>query len=187
MQKLKSPYIWSKILWFGVFLGFLLYLPHLSPSVVRTEAAEEAKKGDPAAGEKLFFDTEGLGALACSSCHMVNGKGAQIGPDLSKAGEKELDYLRESILNPDAYIVPGFEIVEIKTKDDQSYEGLRKEETDTELKFINIMDPDLKVETLAKEKITSVTPQPGSYMFSFDKLLKEEQINDILAYLQTLK
>jgi len=189
MQGLRSWCGWSKILLLGISLGLLFYLYFLSAQAPKIEAAEEgsAKKGDPAAGEKLFFDTEGLGGLACVNCHKVKGKGADVGPDLSKVGEKPLDYLHESLVKPSAYIVPGYEVLEIKTKDGKTYQGIKKGETDTELKFIDVTDPDLKLTALPKDQVASVTPQPESFMFSFDKLLKEDQLNNILAYLQTLK
>lgn len=171
------------ILVLGVFLGLALYL---SLSISQIEAAEE-KKGDPAAGEKLFFDTQGLGALACVNCHKVNGKGADVGPDLSHVGQKPVEYLRESIVKPSAYIVPGYEILSIKLKDGKTIDGLKKGETDKELKIMDITDPDLKIQTIPKDQIESITPQPDSFMFSFEKILKEDQLNNIIAYLQTLK
>src|SRR5262249_9914578 len=40
-----------------------------------------AAAGDPARGEALFF-----GAARCSSCHIVNGRGGGLGPELSTVG-----------------------------------------------------------------------------------------------------
>src|SRR5262249_42222965 len=40
-------------------------------------------KGDPAAGERLFFHARGP---RCFACHRVDGRGAAIGPDLSTIG-----------------------------------------------------------------------------------------------------
>ena len=66
-----------------------------------------------AAGEKLFQD------LACSSCHLANGQGR--GPaltgivgktvELQGGGSVAVDdaYLRESIVNPQAKVVAGFQ------------------------------------------------------------------------------
>jgi cytochrome c oxidase subunit II len=66
-----------------------------------------------AAGEKLFQD------LACSTCHLQNGTGR--GPvlagiygksiELQGGGTATVDeaYLRESIVNPQAKIVSGFQ------------------------------------------------------------------------------
>jgi mono/diheme cytochrome c family protein len=74
-----------------------------------------AADGDPARGEKLF------GRTGCNGCHQISGIGGQVGPDLTGVFALDLatarpeqkqptvgDYVRESIINPLAYIVPGF-------------------------------------------------------------------------------
>jgi mono/diheme cytochrome c family protein len=45
---------------------------------LNSAAADNPVSGDPAAGEKIFF-----GSGKCSSCHMLNGLGSALGPDLS--------------------------------------------------------------------------------------------------------
>jgi putative heme-binding domain-containing protein len=186
MQKFRSRNLGSKILVFGFLLGLVLYLFNLSPQATNIVTAQE--KGDPKAGEALFKDTKGLAALACINCHKVKGEGSDIGPDLSKIGEKPPEYLRESVVKPSAVIAPGYEILEIKMKDGKTvHTGLKKGETDAELKFMDINDPDLKIVSVQKKDVESTTPQPDSFMFSFEKVLKPEQLENILAYLQTLK
>lgn len=54
----------------------------------------------------------------CNGCHLVNGVGGQVGPDLSGiAARASRDparwpnpeaYFRASILDPDAYVVAGY-------------------------------------------------------------------------------
>ena len=71
--------------------------------------------GDPERGEKLF------GRMGCNGCHTVDGVGGQVGPDLTGVFNLDLaedrptqeqpsvqDYVRQSIEDPQAYIVPGF-------------------------------------------------------------------------------
>jgi cytochrome c oxidase subunit 2 len=57
-------------------------------------------------------------ANGCGSCHTLKAAGStgKIGPDLDhlaadarKAGKPLADYVKESIVKPDAYIVPGFQ------------------------------------------------------------------------------
>ncbi|MDQ6858345.1 MAG: cytochrome c [Chloroflexota bacterium] len=54
---------------------------------------------------------------ACASCHQLGGNGGTVGPPLThigsvagarKAGTSAEDYIRESIRDPGAYVVPGF-------------------------------------------------------------------------------
>ncbi len=73
-------------------------------------------RGDAGRGERLF------GEAGCGGCHLVRGVGGRVGPDLTRVGSLNLEkerptggwpdlerYLRESITDPNAYIVPGFE------------------------------------------------------------------------------
>jgi len=64
-----------------------------------------------AAGKALFV------ANGCGGCHTFRPAGSEgkVGPDLDnlaadaqKAGGAPDDYARESLENPDAYVVPGF-------------------------------------------------------------------------------
>jgi cytochrome c551/c552 len=71
-----------------------------------------AAQGNPAAGKALFA------ANGCASCHTFKPAGASgtIGPDLDdiaanaqKANRGSLDqYTHESIVDPNAYVVPGY-------------------------------------------------------------------------------
>jgi mono/diheme cytochrome c family protein len=84
-----------------------------APSAAPTEAL--AAVGDPLRGQELF--TTGKDAApACTACHRVDQDTALIGPSLvgiaSRAGERvegqsAEDYLRLSIVEPNAYLVPN--------------------------------------------------------------------------------
>ncbi len=75
-------------------------------------ACEEAPASEPLArGRQLYRK------LDCGRCHVIDGEGGRIGPDLSRIGavaaEREAGtsaeaYIRRSILDPGAYVVPGF-------------------------------------------------------------------------------
>src|SRR5205085_1290476 len=59
-------------------------------------AKETEISGNRAAGEQYFF-----GEGKCASCHMVRGRGAVTGPDLSDVGsEMTAAQIRESLLQP---------------------------------------------------------------------------------------
>ncbi len=64
--------------------------------------ATAAQQANAAAQGELLFTT------TCASCHTVSGEGGQIGPELTNVyAEKGEDYIRESILNPNAVIAPA--------------------------------------------------------------------------------
>ncbi len=52
--------------------------------------------GNAGHGKELFY-----GSAACSTCHMIQGKGGRLGPDLSTTGSaRSTDYLVESVRSP---------------------------------------------------------------------------------------
>ncbi len=65
-------------------------------------ASTAEKQANASAQGELLFTTN------CSSCHAINGEGGQIGPELTNVyAEKGEDYVRESILMPNAVIAPA--------------------------------------------------------------------------------
>jgi mono/diheme cytochrome c family protein len=73
-----------------------------------------AAAGNAAAGETVFSQTA---APACTSCHSLEPGTTLAGPSLAMigaeadsrvAGQSAEDYVRESIVNPNAHIVDGF-------------------------------------------------------------------------------
>jgi mono/diheme cytochrome c family protein len=52
--------------------------------------------GDPGHGKELFY-----GSARCGTCHMVEGKGGRLGPDLTDAGSmRSVESLVDSVRNP---------------------------------------------------------------------------------------
>ena len=73
--------------------------------------------GDLSAGEALFNQQTIGSTSGCSLCHSTEPDGVRVGPSLAgianRAGERvegqsSEEYLRTSILEPDAYVVEGF-------------------------------------------------------------------------------
>lgn len=110
----------------GTFPVICTELCGLGHALMRSEAvvmepakfaawAKQAKKGisgGGAAAGKTVFDEN-----ACGSCHTFTpaGTNAKIGPNLDdlaasarKAGKPLEDFVRESIVDPNAYIAPGY-------------------------------------------------------------------------------
>lgn len=103
--------------------------------------------GDATRGSDLFHGRESLeNAPPCSSCHYVEAhQRILVGPNMAgiadRAGNRiegvlAVEYLHESITNPDAYTVDGF--------------------------------------------------PPGTMNQSYDNILSDDDINDLIAYLMTL-
>lgn len=80
--------------------------------VLSTVGCEEPPATEPVARGRQIYRK-----LDCGRCHVIDGQGGALGPDLSHIGtiaaERDPsltaeDYIRESIVAPGAYVVPGY-------------------------------------------------------------------------------
>lgn len=140
--------------------------------------------GDPEKGKQMFFEVKGK--AACSKCHMVGDKGSKVGPELTHvAGTRELLYIIESILDPSAVIVSGFEPYLIVTNDEEFITGIKKSEDDAS---VILMSGEGSLTKVPKNNIQKMVPQKTSTMpGNFRELLTVEEFHDLIAFLQTLQ
>lgn len=95
-------------------LVFAAWVGACTPSQVAKNGGipDQVAAGNPTRGEQRF------GEIGCNGCHVINGVGGMIGPDLSQIASRPLRqasrwpsvaaYIEESIRNPQAYVVEGF-------------------------------------------------------------------------------
>ena len=145
-------------------------------------------KGDPAKGAQIFFDPSS--ATPCAKCHTAKDsagviRGGKVGPELtSVAGTRTPQYIIESVMDPSAVIVSGFEGATVITKDDEYITGMKKGEDATS---VDMMIDTGEVIKIPKSNIVSLDPEKISTMpGNFKELLTMEQFHDLFAYLMTL-
>ena len=108
----------------GGMPGFDLPDSQLQPLVafVRSltlPAAETPLPGDPSAGRSFFF-----GKGNCASCHMLDGRGGWIGPDLTNLGrERTLREIEESLRSPGLRIPREYRVVQAHLRDGRIADG----------------------------------------------------------------
>ncbi|MDB2687456.1 c-type cytochrome, partial [Mariniblastus sp.] len=69
---------------------------------LREKLTEEAiASADIQVGRKLFQEN-------CASCHVMRGQGGAVGPDLTGADRKNLNYLLENIVDPSSSVADSF-------------------------------------------------------------------------------
>jgi PQQ-dependent dehydrogenase (methanol/ethanol family) len=139
---------------------------------------EKAAPGDAAAGERYFF-SQGR----CAQCHMVDGRGSPLGPDLSEIGNTlNDDQLRESLLNPSAQISPGYGLVTVRTRDGKTVRGFARDQSGIE---IVVEDLQGKFHLLASDKIATVRDENNSLMPAIKA--NPRTLQNLIAYLSGLK
>jgi len=142
------------------------------------------KGGNADAGKKLFFEGE---KVKCASCHKINGKGADVGPDLSKLAsvkEKDRNYFLESMILPSKIVVKGYETEMVKLTDGHMVMGIIKKDDE---KTLSIMPADGKMVEVPKDQIKLRKKLTISSMPPMGEVLSKPEIANLIEYLSTLK
>ncbi len=142
------------------------------------------QQGDPAAGQRLFFDAKGK--AHCVKCHAVDGTGGNVGPALSHiAAQRSPRHIMESLVLPSADIDPNFEGVVVTTTSGRVITGLRVNEDNFS---IQLREQDTgRLLSFFKHELESVQDQKKSLMP--DNLVEQitvKELHDLFAYLMTL-
>lgn len=133
-------------------------------------------KGDPLQGRDVFARG------TCSSCHVFDGRGGRVGPDLSALGDRaDLGAIVESLIAPDAALAEGCETNIITTKDGTPHLGFVVADG---RESVTIKDSAGHTHEVDKEEIVSRKPQSFSLMPPFGELLSPQQIADLAAFLK---
>jgi len=136
--------------------------------------------GDNARGKAIF---EGKGN--CVTCHRVRGKGSRMGPELTDIGASRRGVqLEESILEPDAEILPQNRFLRVVTKDGKTITGrLLNQDAYT----IQLFDPTERMVTFQKANLKGYAFIDKSSMPSYKGRLSDQELADVVSYLMSLK
>jgi putative membrane-bound dehydrogenase-like protein len=135
------------------------------------------EKGNANAGRRIFF---GIGT--CGVCHQHNGRGARIGPDLSRISHgRNASQLLEAILKPSANVAPQFQLWVIQTSEGKTITGFHASTRGAREVFVDISGKSTTVQT---EAITSRTAVNGSIMPpGLLQRLTGQEVRDLIAFL----
>jgi cytochrome c oxidase cbb3-type subunit 3 len=155
-------------------------------SVQKKPGAES--EGNAAHGRELFF-----GSGACSTCHMVQGKGGRLGPDLTATGSaRSTEYLVESVRNPNRRLAQGliesmkefseeYATVTVVDGNGQKLQGTILNEDNFTLQMMDTRD---QLHLFDKSKLKSLEKSRESLMPAYDeKMLPEKDLRDLVAFL----
>ncbi len=147
-----------------------------------TQLAPLITDGDAKAGERVFFGKK----ANCSACHAVAGKGARIGPDLSRIGQSRTGKdLLEAIVYPSASFVNGYRPHVAQLDNGKTVQGIIAAESND---AITIRTADLQEVRVLRKEIEELKESSTSIMpKGLDTQLTPDELRHLLAFLQSRK
>jgi putative heme-binding domain-containing protein len=147
--------------------------------------------GNASHGKELFY-----GDANCSLCHMIEGKGGRVGPELTGVGgSRTREAIMESVRDPSRRLAWGlteatkefpqeYESATAVTADGKEIKGVTlNEDTFT----VQIMDTSEQIHLLEKDKLKSFQKNRQSAMPKYGvDILSDKDLADIVTYLASV-
>jgi cytochrome c oxidase cbb3-type subunit III len=139
-----------------------------------------ATTGHAASGKALF---EGKGA--CATCHRVGASGPRVAPDLTEIGTfRQPTELHQKLIDPNAVVRSANRFVEATTKRGVKISGrLLNQDTFT----IQLLDANERLVSLSRSDLQDFVFVKNSPMPSYRDKLTQAELDDVVAYLVSLK
>lgn len=138
--------------------------------------------GDESEGRKIFFEKQDA---QCARCHMVDGEGGIVGPQLADIGTRQSrEYILESIIQPNATVAPGFENVTLILSDERELSGTVQKEAASEL-VLNTLEEGAV--TVKKEQIRERLKGLSGMPEGLGEILTPRELRDLVEFLAGLK
>lgn len=131
------------------------------------------RHGDVAQGREVFQQN-------CAVCHLLNGQGAKIGPDLTGFAGGNREEVLLHILDPNRSVEANYRQYTLTTTDGQSLTGLLAAENKTALELV---DGAGQKHVLLRDKIQELTSSTMSLMPEGFENLPENDLVSLLDFL----
>ncbi|MEP0842092.1 MAG: c-type cytochrome [Phycisphaerae bacterium] len=155
-----------------------------SPSAVDRQKAYEnylpavQRPGDPARGREVF-------RVNCAACHVLEGLGSAVGPDLASVRDRDPAALLRDILDPSAAIVAGYSYYVVDTHDGETVMGVIASES---ANTVTVRQREGLERTLLRSNIAAIFASGLSMMpGDFERSINLQEMADLIAYLKAAK
>jgi len=117
----------------------------------------------------------------CASCHQLFGEGGKIGPDITGAQRRNLDYMLENIVDPSAAVAKDYQMETLLTADGRVVTGLVASATENTITVQTVNEklvfPADEIEDRTKSEL-SIMPE------GLLDPLSQKDIRDLMGYLR---
>lgn len=135
--------------------------------------------GDGEAGKALFHKSPEPG---CIRCHSVDGKGGEIGPDLTwLRNSTERSNLLESVVLPSGTMSIGFQAALVQLKDGEEISGVITHDNPSEFILTSVTDG--KKRTIQTADVEKRTALPSPMPPHFGAALTKRELRDLIEFL----
>ncbi len=117
----------------------------------------------------------------CQQCHTLFGAGGDQGPDLTGIDRGNLDYVLFHVVDPSSTVGEPYRTIVVKTTDQRTISGVVVAEDEKSLHIKTGTETHvLSLEEIAERRLLRSSAMPEGLL----TYLEEEQVRDLLAYLQ---
>lgn len=131
------------------------------------------QSGDPVQGKTVFANN-------CVVCHVFDGQGGKVGPDLTGISARDRADILLEILDPNRSVEANYQLWTVNTKDGETYAGRLESETQT---TVEILDTAGQKHVIQRKDIESLQSSAASIMPVGFEALDPNDLKALLAYL----
>ena len=145
------------------------------------QLADQVKQvGDPVKGELVYRRAD----LQCMKCHAIGGAGGRVGPDLISIGASaQIDYLLQSLLQPNKKIKENYQTLVVATLDGKVTTGIKIRETKEQLTLRDIHD---QLVQIPRKQIDEMTNGSSMMPAGLTEKITNAELIDLVSFLSHL-
>jgi len=117
----------------------------------------------------------------CFSCHVLFGEGGKFGPDLSGGNRRDMHYLLENIIDPNALLPQDYWVTSFKLKDGRVILGRTVAKTE---RASTIQTSGEKVVVPNKDIVDAETREASIMPEGLLGILADDEVRDLIAYIR---
>lgn len=121
-------------------------------------------------------------AEQCAQCHVFQGEGHAVGPELSDMRLQKADYILLHVIDPNKAVTAGFESYTVNTASLETHVGILATENEAAITLRQALGIEVSI---PRAEIISITTENRSLMpEELKKVLSKQQLRDLIGFLR---